>query len=85
MCFDGEKKLKGRKLRVKKFSTKKYSGFVFSLSMFGWKKNEMKGIWKENWIFVVGLCRKVKENKEIMIQNDISTLMLVQKVFQLYQ
>ena len=48
MCFDGEKKLKGRKLRVKKFSTKKYSGFVFSLSMFGRKKNEMKGIWKEN-------------------------------------
>ena len=52
MCLDGEKKLGGRKLGGKKLSGKKYSEFVFSIAMFGWKENEIKGKWFFSYLFV---------------------------------
>ena len=62
--FGKEKKIRGKKM----------SGFLFSTSMFGWNENERK----ENRIisiFLVCLCRKVKEKKKIIMPNNNFTLM----------
>ena len=42
LCLDDRKKMKGKKLREKKLSGKKMSEFIFSIDMFGWKKNKRK-------------------------------------------
>ena len=75
VCLDGEKKLEGRKLRGKKLSGKKYSEFVFSIAMFGWKENDFSH---------VCLCGKVKGKKKVILSDDNFTLILLEKVFQLY-